>query len=281
MKNSLIWLTLLLSAKVLGQPSTEVYLFDLTEDGLSNPINISDNEGYDNQPSFWSDSKSVLYARNINGQTEIARYFLDSKKTEIITNTPQGGEYSPTLIPGTSEISSVRLDTTGLQLLYRYNLDGSSKVLVPNLKIGYHAWISEKELVTFVLGQPATLQMINIGTGNARVLEDSIGRSLHKIPSTALFSYLDKSVKPWKIKSMNMATGQTDEITEVIDDSEDYCWIPNGHILMAKESTIYLINDIEGWRPFWNLNEKYGIKGSISRMSVSPDGSKLAAVIGN
>ena len=281
MKTSLIWLTLILSAKVLAQPSTEVYLFDLSENGLSNPINISDNEGYDNQPSFWSDSKSVLYARNANGQTEIARYFLESKKTEIITNTLQGGEYSPTLIPGTSEISSVRLDTTGLQLLYRYNLDGSSEVLVPNLKIGYHAWISEKELVTFVLGQPATLQMIYLETGNIRVLEDSIGRSLHKIPNTALFSYIDKSFEPWKIKSMNMATGETDKIIEVIDGSEDYCWTSNGEILMAKESTIYMTNDIEGWLPFWNLNERFGIVGNISRMNVSPDGTKLAIVVGD
>ena len=139
MKNLFLFIIWLASTVVVAQPSTEVYLFDLTQAGLSNPLNISDNEGYDNQPSFWNDSKSVLYARTVNGQTEIARYFIESKKTTVITNTSQGGEYSPTNIPGTNDISSVRLDMTGLQLLYRYHLDGTSEVLVPDLKIGYHA----------------------------------------------------------------------------------------------------------------------------------------------
>ena len=83
MRNWVYVVLVSLAVLSFAQPSTEVYLFELSEDGPSNPVNISDNEGYDNQPSFWSDSKSVLYARTVNGQTEIARYFIDSKKTEV------------------------------------------------------------------------------------------------------------------------------------------------------------------------------------------------------
>ena len=47
---------LVISHFAVAQPNTEVYLFDLDRtDGkinLSNPKNISNNEGYDNQPSF-------------------------------------------------------------------------------------------------------------------------------------------------------------------------------------------------------------------------------------
>jgi hypothetical protein len=281
MKVTFISIALIFAIHVIAQPSTEVYLFDLSNDGLSNPLNISDNEGYDNQPSFWLDGKSVLYARTVNGQTEIARYFLESGKTIVITNTRQGGEYSPTNIPGTQDISSVRLDTTGLQLLYRYNLDGMSEVLVPNLKIGYHAWISQEELVTFVLGTPATMQLINTKTGNVRVLADSIGRSLHKIPNSTAFSFVDKSVEPWAISSMNPETNETKEIVRVLDGSEDYCWTSNGEILMGNGAMIYKMNEKEGWRPFWDLNKNFGIVGSISRMSVSPNLTKLLVVVSN
>ena len=42
-----------------AQEATEIYLFDLTEQegqiSINNPINISNNEGYDNQPSFTED----------------------------------------------------------------------------------------------------------------------------------------------------------------------------------------------------------------------------------
>jgi hypothetical protein len=43
---------------------TEVYLFDLDMSNgkpvLSNPKNISNNPGYDNQPSFWDDDHVLL-----------------------------------------------------------------------------------------------------------------------------------------------------------------------------------------------------------------------------
>ena len=97
----------------MAQPDTEVYLFDLKkEEGtwqVSNPMNISMNEGYDNQPFFWPDGNSIVYARNENGQTEIARYFIGSKETFLITDTKQGSEYSPTPVPGGMSISRTRL----------------------------------------------------------------------------------------------------------------------------------------------------------------------------
>jgi len=281
MKNCIVIALFLTPLLLCCQPSTEVYLFDLSKEGLKNPVNISNNEGYDNQPSFWPDSQSVLYARSVDGQTEIARYFVDSKETKIITSTLQGSEYSPTPMPGTSSISSVRLDTTGLQLLYRYNLLGESEVLVEDLKIGYHAWISNEEIVTFVLGEPATMQIINVKTGEAKTVGESIGRSLHKVPSRDLYSYVDKSSEPWSIRLMNLATDQSAKVSDVLAGAEDYCWTANEKILMGSGSVIYQMNEIEGWLPFADLKEKFEIEGNISRLSASPDGKLLAVVVAN
>jgi len=56
MKYSFLVCITLMPLLHFSQPNTEVFLFDLnTENGvfeLSNMKNISDNEGYDNQPSF-------------------------------------------------------------------------------------------------------------------------------------------------------------------------------------------------------------------------------------
>ena len=56
MKKHLLNTLALLPLFLVAQPNTDVFLFDLnTENGtfeLSNMKNISDNEGYDNQPSF-------------------------------------------------------------------------------------------------------------------------------------------------------------------------------------------------------------------------------------
>ncbi len=270
---------LIISNWICAQPNTEVYLFDINKElKISNPINISNNDGYDNQPSFWEDGKSILYSRTVNGQTEIARYFIASKKTKIITNTRQGSEYSPTQMTD-GRISSIRLDTTGLQRLYAYNLKGKSEVLVPNLVIGYHTWINENFLAAFVLGEPPTLQVINTGSKSSKIVLKNIGRSLHQIPRMGNVSFVDKSREPWGIYSL-----QDDEstllFTNTLEGSEDYCWTPDGDmILMGQGSKLFYWKRDDEWKAFADL-ETFGL-GNISRISISPNGAKLAVVVAN
>ncbi|WP_420577443.1 TolB family protein [Ekhidna sp.] len=275
-KHSLILVTILLTLNLFAQPNTEIYLLDMEQTvsgiNLNNVLNISSNPGYDNQPAFWPDGQSIIYSRTVNGQTEIARYFLNDAKTEIITNTLQGSEYSPTPTPD-RRISSIRLDTTGLQLLYSYNLKGQSKVLVDDLVIGYHTWINKSDIVAFVLGDTSTMQIINTKTNKARVVASNIGRSLHKIPGSNQFSYVDKSSKPWLIKSMDPVTEESKILVNTLEGSEDYCWMPNGFIIMGSASKLFLWKGKGDWIEIANLVSE-GIS-NITRVSVSPDGTKL------
>ena len=71
--------TLLQVALSLAQaPETEVYLFDLEiRDNtitISNPRNISQNPGYDNQPNFLHDGSGFLYSSVSNEQSDITHY---------------------------------------------------------------------------------------------------------------------------------------------------------------------------------------------------------------
>lgn len=264
-----------------AQPNTEVYLFDLDlnnkKEPLSNPINVSNNDGYDNQPAFWPDGKSLIYARTVNGQTEIARYFLKKGKTKTLTKTLQGSEYSPTPMPD-GRISSIRLDTTGLQLLYAYELNGKYEVLVPELVIGYHTWLDDNKLVSFVLGEPITMQMINVSTGQKKIIGKNIGRSLHKMPGRDLFSFVDKSSETWSIKSMNPTSGFTAKIANTPEGAEDYCWTPTGRIIMGSGDQLSVWDDkYKVWMPLQDVSE-FGLTG-ITRITVSPTGDKIAIVV--
>ena len=265
----------------LAQPSSEVYLFDLVNNKgkitLSIPNNISSNEGYDNQPSFSADGKSIFYARTVDGQTDIARYFIKSGKTKVITSTKQGSEYSPTMMPNAKEVSSIRLDTTGLQLLYAYDFKGIERVLVKDLVIGYHAWINDTDIVTFVLGEPATLQIINTSNGKATILGENIGRSLHKVPNRDVFSYVDKSTEPWQIVSMHPKTKEKQILVPVIFNSEDYAWLSSSQIITGHNGMLYtwsIGND--KWNEVFDLSI-FGMN-EITRIAASPDGTRLAIV---
>lgn len=128
----------------IAQTNTEVYLFDLsTTDGIwkiDNGKNISNNEGYDSQPSFYS-KKFILFSSTRNKQTDIAKYNIGKGTLQFLSNTPNGGEYSPQRIPKSKNVSAVRLDTDGLQRLYKYDSKSNKvKVLVKDLKVAYPMW---------------------------------------------------------------------------------------------------------------------------------------------
>ena len=157
MKIKILLLSFLITLIGYSQPNTEVYLFDFSQKNgvftISNPVNISDNVGYDNQPSFLSDGTGILFASTRNGQTDVVLYNIKSKIKTWLTDTP-GSEYSPTQTPNKKYFTSILLEKDGRQLLWLYPLKNKKipKVAVENLKIGYHTWFDKKTIVSYVLG---------------------------------------------------------------------------------------------------------------------------------
>ncbi|HWK11193.1 MAG TPA: hypothetical protein VNR64_14130 [Vicinamibacterales bacterium] len=124
-----------------GPPRTEVYLASLSSaasPAVSGPlVNISQSPGYDNQPSYLADGRSVLFTSDrVDRQTDIFRYDLSSKALTRLTHDPEN-EYSPLLMPGGRTFSVVHGDE---QSLWSYDLDGSHGRLLYRHKgkIGYH-----------------------------------------------------------------------------------------------------------------------------------------------
>ena len=282
MKRVFIFSFLVFTSVLFAQPNTDVFLFDLNINGgeieLSHFRNISDNDGYDNQPSF-EDNNTILYAGTRNGQTDIVKYNINYE-SKIFINHTEGSEYSPLKIPGQRAASAIRLDKDGAQKLYKYNLrNGESELLIEDIVIGYHIWQNEDIIISSVLEEGLSLYISDINKGTNTKVDSNIGRSLHKIPNTNLVSYISKKDEnSWVIKSIDPTSEEIKNIVATLPKSEDMCWHPNGSILMGKDNDLYLFepNKNLGWTKAVPL-EKYKIK-NISRIIVSPDGSKLAVV---
>ena len=266
-----------------SQSNTEVFLFELsTEDGafiLSNLKNISENEGYDNQPSFL-DNNTILFASTRNGQTDILKYDLKYNLKSWL-NISEGSEYSPLKIPKQNAVSAIRLDKDGTQILRTYDLkNGESEKLIDDIVIGYHTWFNENILVSSVLEEDyLSLYVSNLNTHKNQKIDEYIGRSLHKIPNTELVSYISKKTdSTWVIKSLNPITFETKLITKTLSLTEDMFWLSDGSILMAKDEILYRYQTKKD--PTWRevaLFKNFGIN-NISRLTVSPDGKKIAVV---
>ncbi|MGB6150450.1 MAG: nuclear transport factor 2 family protein [Pricia sp.] len=283
MKTILTTLLTLASVALWAQTNTEVYLLDVrTIDGkteLLNPRNISNNEGYDNQPSFY-DGETILFSSTRNGQTDIARYDIKTDSVSWITDTPRGSEYSPLKIPGKNSISAIRLDTTGLQRLYEYSVwDGSSTEILDELKVAYHVWHGENIVVSSVLRDTImSLVVSDLSDGTNREVQKNVGRSLHKIPGTDLISFISKETTPWEIRSLNPTTGEVKKVTDMYEETDDMCWFSDGTIIAADNQVLMEIHPEKQkeWQRFLRL-EKREIN-NISRIAVSPNGKYLALV---
>ena len=280
----LLFLGLLLSATTtFSQPNTEVYLLDLKEvEGkieFSNLRNISNNEGYDNQPSFY-DNHNILFASTRNGQTDIAGYNIASGESSWLTDTPAGSEYSPLRIPKSDQISAIRLADTGYQRLYRYDTsNGTSNEILKDLKVGYHSWHTDAILVTTILVKDRMdLVISHLKDGTNYTTQKNVGRALQKIPNTELISYVSKEDETWYIKSLHPSTGATTSITPLPPNTEDFCWLPDGSLLIPVGKAIYSLNPEKDERPevLHHFNKKE--VNEISRMAVSSDGKHLAIV---
>lgn len=272
-----------------GQESSEIYLFDLEEQDsiirISNPINISNSPGYDNQPSFTEDGTAILFSSFRKGQADVSKYFINEKYRVWITDT-EANEFSPMSYPGKKKyFTCVRLNEDETQLLYKYAYKNKPpEIMIPNTTIGYYLWFDEKTLISYVIGDTETLQVSNLKYKIKYPIQENIGRSFQKIPFAAslgvnLMSFISLEHEVAEIYSINPTDSTTKYITDALEGSQDLVWTKNGCMLMAQGNSIYRFcpEKDKTWCPI-SISSEFPLEG-ISRIAISPDGSKLAIVV--
>jgi hypothetical protein len=128
----------------------------------------------------------------------------------------------------------------------------------------------------FVLGEPPELQLGDVQSGQARVIARNVGRSIHRVPDRHALSFVDKSAgADWWICVFDLDTEEVERLTRTVPSREDYAWLPDGSLLMAKDSTIFRWSTgNEGWREVATFSNPE--LANISRLAVSPLGDWLA-----
>jgi len=281
-----IILLLLATELIYAQSATDIFLLDLRlesdEIEAKNPRNISQREGYDNQASFSPDSRSILYTSiREDQQADIYAYEISSGKTSRLTHTPETSEYSPQIMSGGKYFSVVRVEKDQkTQRLWRFSLkNGKAKLLMPAVEpVGYYTWYRPGYVAMFILGEPNTLKYTQVKKQALTGFDFELGRSVHTRPGTESVSFVDKTDKDhFQLKSWNSNTGEIEILTETLSEVEDYCWTPDGKILMGKDGHLFVFNPEKkefGWKDLGNL----GI-GNFYRLACSPDGKFLTAVV--
>ncbi len=282
MKNkSVPFLLFFLVSTALAQvPSTDIFVVSVDGGRVGDTVQVTDREGYDNQPQFLPDGHRLVYSSLGGNGTDIRVHELRSGEDKILVDTPES-EYSPTPIPGRKAISLVRDYGDQKQQLWSFPLGGGEpELLLRDVNpVGYHAWVDEENLILFVLGEPMTLRSAGVGPGEGRILAENPGRALARIPNSNEMSFVDKSGDEWWLTAVDASTGKKRRLLKTIEGREDYAWAPDGAVWMGDDSRLFRRHlDREVWTEVADLDAQ-GIYG-ITRLAFSPNGKKLA-IVGN
>lgn len=272
-----------------AQTGSEILLFDLKAKRggitISNPRNISNQPGYDNQPSFHSDLPYVYFASfDTAGRSDIKRYNYKNKELTNITVTRER-EYSPTLTPDGAFLSCIIQRDNNAQDLGKYPVDGGEpSLIIDNMTIGYHVWADNSHLGLFVLGTnnaPHTLHYMRLPTKEDTVIATDIGRSLHRIPDERAISFIQRGEGESTIMKLNTETMEITPIVTTVANGDHITWMPDGCILTSDGTKLYFFDPrkpTEGWLEVKVGSGKETLKG-ISRLAVSPRGDMIAVVV--
>ncbi|MBL8998553.1 MAG: PD40 domain-containing protein [Gemmatimonadetes bacterium] len=263
-----------------AQGGTDIWVASFTETGthiaIGRPVNVTRRAGYDNQPSFTADGRALHFTSiREDAQADIWRVPVTGGAPVRVTDTPES-EYSATRTPDGLAISVIRVERDSTQRLWRFPLDGGAPSLVLRAlrPVGYHVWVGDHTLGTFVLGAPNALVLVDARTERADTLARRIGRALVRIPGRDAFSFVQEGDTAW-ISEVDVRTRTVQRIAPAPPQADYHLWTPAGQLIAASGSRIWLR---VGAR--WDLLADFaelGVRG-ITRLALSAQGDRLAFV---
>lgn len=271
----------LIPSVAFAQGGTEVLIAPFSDVAgrisVGRPVNVTQRAGYDNQPAFTRDGSAVLFtSTREDGQADIWRVPVDGGAATRVTRTTES-EYSATLLPHGDGFSAIRVEADSVQRLWRFRSDGTDAALVLHAlrPVGYHVWIGDAALGTFVLGSPNALVLVDPRTERADTLARDIGRALVRVPGRDAFTFLQVGRDTSWISEVDVRTKAIRRIAPAPPRSDYHLWTPNGR-LVASRGTQLLLRVDDRWDVLADFAE-LGVKG-ISRLALSPTGDRIAIV---
>ena len=275
-----------------GAPDTDIWLSGIRWRKrvltVQPPINVTRRTGYDNQPSFDARGRTLYYTRRAPNallanaerdvQTDIWSY-TRARRTHAPAMMTAESEYSAQVTPDGKSLTVIRVERDSAQHLWRMPLQpgGKAERLVGRVKpVGYYAWVGS-QVVMFVLGSPATLQLMDTISGRIDTIARDIGRGVKRVPASTQVSFVQKAGAQWYIDQLDPATRAVTRLVPTLPGVEEYTWLDGSTLLAGTGSTLHTWSRGDSaWTQAVDLSSA-PLKG-ITRVTVDPTGRWLAFV---
>ena len=262
---------------------TDVFIASckLTKEGIefSEAINITNREGYDNQPSFSPDGKKVYFVSiKEDGQSDVYAYTINSKQIEQITQTKES-EYSPKFFGKEKGFKVVRVELDSVQLFWQYNQQAQPQSAICKSidSIGYYCPINNKQFAFFKITELPSLWLFDSGNCNENYLTSGIGRSLHALEEKYLYFTQMKDTVRWIVR-YDLDSKVMKALIPCVIGSEDFALLGEDSFCMSKGSQFFTWDSKQGGD--WKLSADFSKQAirNIKRLTFNAEKNQVSFV---
>ncbi len=286
MKYTLLIINLFICFIVKAQlPNTDIWLFKLQTKkqviSIKLSKNITNRNGYDNQPCFSANSKKIYFVSiKEDKQADIYYYDLGSKKTIQLTKTPES-EYSPTEMLDKKSITCVTVlkDSSQViqQLTYNKNdLICKTTQIINADSVGYFTFLNADTIIYYKLTQPHSLRYYCSSTSEDKWLGYQPIRGFKAINRHTLIYGLKDTAKVTFYK-YDFILHKSEKYCDYNSTNEDIIWHPQWGLLKSEGLKILRFDATKNeWQLLFDLST-YGLK-KITRFNFDLKNNYLTVV---
>ncbi len=266
-------------------PNTDLFLFelDVKNNGLiKSGKNITNRVGYDNQPSFSQNQKSIYYTSiKEDKQADVYSYQISSNKTKQLTKTIES-EYSPTEVNFKKAIATVSVLKDSSQIIRFY--DTKTFTVIPTEldkidSVGYYTFLNSDTVIYYKLTEPHSLRFHSLSTGEDKFLCKHPTRTFKAINRSQLIYGVKDSVRT-RYFIYDFVLRKANLFATIDNVCEDIVWHPVKGLCVSNGVQIMNYNtNNEKWNVLYDFST-YGVK-KITRFCFSNSGKHIVLVNNN
>lgn len=263
-------------------PETDIHLFEIENKkgnlSISGNYTITNRPGYDNQPSFSSNEKNILYVSiREDKQADLYTYEIRSKKSLQLTKTTES-EYSPTFDPFTGKINCVVVEKDSAQRIHSYDeiMGMESGVLFNEDSVGYFNFLNKDTVLYYKLTAPHSLRLHSISKGTDIYIASNIIRGFKTINRHEFIFGIKDSAKV-NFYRYDLLLKKAFPYCSYPSLAEDIIWHSTWGLLKSEQAKILRYDPKEmKWIDLFDLSS-FGIK-KITRFTFDSKNRKLLVV---
>jgi ketosteroid isomerase-like protein len=284
-------LSLFAATAAFAQPDVDVWVGDLAwQDGrliANNLVNISHRPGYDNQPAFFPDQKTLAYTTEGGEETNSVLFDLATGKA---TNLPEAKGFSPTPTADGKQLMVLHQGRVEL-----HDLQGKLvQPLTDTKDAGYFSRVDERTWVLFMNDKERRIVIYDAKKKTLETLSTGAITPLYRVPNERAYTFvaetpfssdpaaaakIDRSKVKLELRKLDLKSrGVVTLSTIPFPATGHHAWTAHKTVLMASGGTIQQWDPTtpDRWTPVATFDDP-DLQG-ISRIALSPRGDRIALV---